>query len=143
MAYGVLGAGLVVLAVLAYEDLRSGRLSNLWLAVLAGLGVATTLFVPAIGWRSQLLGLALLGVPGFLLTLFRPDWLGWGDFKLLALLGWFFGWRWGLLATALAFFLTGLGAAGRYLFRRDAATVPFAPFVWLGTVGAGLIFWLM
>jgi leader peptidase (prepilin peptidase)/N-methyltransferase len=71
-----------------------------------------------------------------------------GDFKMLAMVGAFLGWKLALLTLALASFtgsLVGLGliASGRGSL---ASKLPFGTFIALGaataaTVGTGLIDW--
>jgi len=100
------------------------------------LGLATGWFVPWTTWRDSLLGAALGGLLPMAVLLFwekvlRKDGMGWGDVKLMAMVGAFLGWR-GALLTLLAGSVLGTVVGGAWLLcrRRDAQTpLPFGTFL--------------
>lgn len=99
------------------------------------LGLGASFFVP---WSSPLssLAAALVGaaLPALLIgvyALFGIEAMGWGDVKLLAMVGAFLGWK-GLLLTLLlgAFLGTVVGGAYLYATGRDRRTpLPFGTFL--------------
>lgn len=101
-----------------------------------GLGLATCWFVPWTTWQASLLGAALGGLMPMAVLLFWEkvlgrDGMGWGDVKLMAMVGAFLGWQ-GALLTLLAGSVLGTLIGGAYLLwrRREAATpLPFGTFL--------------
>lgn len=158
-AWGPLGVGiagvLAIGAVAAWVDLRRGRLPDV--VVLAGgtVGVATAV-VASVQHGPSAAGAAAAGcaavcVPLLAVHLASPDAMGFGDVKLGAVLGvvaGLLGWRWAVLALAVASGITVIAAAAT---RRWA--VPFGPglvagaatstvFAWLATIAdAGPLGW--
>jgi leader peptidase (prepilin peptidase) / N-methyltransferase len=140
-AQGALAAGLLaVVGVLAVIDLESRVLPNRILGPAAvGLVAFQTGFFP-----HRLAECVLAGLGGALLltlpTLFRRGAMGGGDVKLAGVLGLALGGK-VLVALTLGSLAT-VPAALVILLRRSSlreATIPFGPFLALGTVGAVLL----
>jgi Flp pilus assembly protein protease CpaA len=127
---------LAMLAVATVTDLRERRVPN------RVLGVAVSVALPLLavtdpGSLPGRLAAALLAGGAFLaLALLRPDGFGMGDVKLIGVIGLF------LRLDVLVAVLIALVAAsliGLFFFVREGraaakATVPFAPFLALGSV---------
>lgn len=100
------------------------------------LGLATCWFTPWTTWRESLLGTVMGGLLPMAVLLFwekilNRDGMGWGDVKLMAMVGAFLGWRGALLTLLLGSVLgTVVGGAWLALRRRDAQTpLPFGTFL--------------
>lgn len=102
-------------------------------------------FYGARAWHDALLGVIAGAVPLLIidritLVLLKKDGFGYGDVKLMAMVGLFLGWRLMFVAFFLAFISGGafavyLIAAGK---AKRGAYMPFGPFL---CVGALLAFW--
>ncbi len=146
-AWGVLGVGIAVVlalgAVAARVDLREGRLPDA--LVLAGgtVGVATAV-VATVQHGPSAAGAAAAGCAAFCVPLLAvhlasPDSMGFGDVKLGAVLGvvvGLLGWRWAVLALAVASGVTVLAAAASW--RR---AVPFGPGLVAGATTSTVLAW--
>jgi leader peptidase (prepilin peptidase)/N-methyltransferase len=127
---------LAVLVVASVTDLRSRIVPNglTLAAAVAGLALAAS------GGPEELLSALAAGVmvssPLLLVALLRPEGLGMGDVKLVAVIGIFLGWHaWpallgGLLLAALA----GLAASLWSGRPPSAISLPLVPFLAAGTV---------
>ncbi|WP_309080423.1 A24 family peptidase [Zhihengliuella sp.] len=152
-AAAALAAALVVFAVngtrLAVIDARTHRLPNRivlpWYPVAVVLLGAAALLAGDPGQTLRMLaGGAILFGFYLLLHLIQPRGMGMGDVKLAGVLGLhlaFPAWEYLALGTLLTFLAGGLTAVVLVLTKRiDAkASVPFGPFMVLGTAGALLI----
>ena len=105
------------------------------------LGMAFCPFVAWTDWRSSIAGvIAGAGIPSLLIWFYAlrgVEAMGWGDVKLLAMVGAFLGWR-GLLMTMLFGAVAGTVIGGGYLLatRKGRRTpLPFGTFL-----GAAAIF---
>jgi leader peptidase (prepilin peptidase)/N-methyltransferase len=100
------------------------------------LGLSTCWFVPWTTWPEALLGAALGGLLPMAVLLFwekvlKKDGMGWGDVKLMGMVGAFLGWR-GALLTLLAGSVLGTVVGGGWILlrRRGAQTpLPFGTFL--------------
>lgn len=124
----------VILAIAAYGDVRSHRISNR----LSLLGLMTGLGLQYLGNGLQGVASGLLGV-GVGLACFAPFYLframGAGDVKLLAGVGAFLGPQGALYAALFSLLAGGLGAIGYVLWRALRASV--SSFVHEGFASAG------
>jgi leader peptidase (prepilin peptidase) / N-methyltransferase len=125
-----------ILAVASFTDLRARIVPNaLTLAgALAGLVLAAPGGPVAVA-LAMAAGLTVAS-PLLLASLVRPDGMGMGDVKLVAVLGVFLGWQaWpALLAGLLLAGLTGLVVALGTGIRPSGIALPLAPFVAVGTL---------
>jgi leader peptidase (prepilin peptidase)/N-methyltransferase len=107
------------------------------------------------GWESSLIGIVLGGgvLLGFGLIyewLRHQEGLGMGDFKMLAMIGAFVGWKLTLLTLMMASLLGSAVGLGLILAHRGsmASKLPFGTFLALGaavaaTVGTDLLNWYL
>ncbi|NLV92545.1 MAG: prepilin peptidase [Firmicutes bacterium] len=123
------------LVVLSLEDLRTGLLPNRLTLSGTVVGLACRWWLTASFW-SGLGGWSLaVTIMGTLAAVSRGG-IGWGDVKLMGLIGAFLGWRQTLTALLLGTLLGGL--AGGWLLvtkrkqRRD--TIPYGPFLAAGAI---------
>ncbi len=129
--------------VLSVIDLETGLLPDLLTlsGIVLGLGFAFWIG----DWRASLIGAAagygvFWAVARIFLLLTRREGMGYGDFKLLAMLGAFFGWQ-ALPFIVLVSSVAGAVVGGIYLIatgKGRQAEIPFGPFL----AAAGLA-WLL
>ncbi|HRK41230.1 MAG TPA: prepilin peptidase [Candidatus Saccharibacteria bacterium] len=141
----VMGVGLAILFV---YDLRWYLLPDkVVFPLIAVSGVLFVLRAVAQGWTPGIfiveLALALLAVAGFygfIYTVSKGEWVGFGDVKLGVVIGLALGWQLALLAVLIAnlvgvlVILPGL-ASGKL---QRSSRVPFGPFLITGLVLSGL-----
>ena len=139
MAAVLLDAALVVvLGAVTVSDLRTRLIPDRTLVVGLAVGLPLSVLADPDGLPGRLL--AALGAGGFLLgaALARPGGMGLGDAKLAAVLGLYLG---GTVVEALAVAFAAGSLAGLVLILRGGwsarnDTIPFAPFIALGTLAA-------
>ena len=109
------------------------------------LGFVFSLFLPP-GWRDSLIGIVLGGGSLWLLgeAYFRirhEEGMGFGDVKMLAMIGAFLGWKLMLLTLVLgSFFGSIVGVAMIALNRGDMKyALPFGTFLALGAIAAAAV----
>jgi len=127
---------LLVLVIASITDLRARIVPNplTLAAAVSGLALAATGGPVALA-LALLTGLALAS-PLLLVSLARPEGMGMGDVKLVAVLGIFLGWQaWPALLTGLMLAgLTGLVISLVTRRRPSGVALPLAPFLAAGTV---------
>ena len=129
-----------VLLVIAFIDLEHQIIPNRLVLLLGAFALLVQLLRPALPWGSALWGVLAGGGFLFLLAVVSRGGMGGGDVKLMAALGFWYGWQLTLLLLFLAFLLGGLTgiillATGR---KKRKDPVPFGPFLVLGAFIAGL-----
>lgn len=109
------------------------------------LGLAFSLFMPP-GWRDALIGIVLGGGSLWLMgeLYFRirhEEGMGFGDVKMLAMIGAFLGWKLMLLTLVLSSFLGSIvGITMIALNRGDMKyALPFGTFLAIGAIAAGTV----
>jgi Flp pilus assembly protein protease CpaA len=125
----------VVATLAALYDYRARVIPNR-LLIVASAGVLATAFVvaPARIWGMVLSCIALLAVMVGMAAMGRGG-LGAGDVKLVAFLGLALGLRAGIVAAAAGFVAMGLPSIYHVLFGKGRKhKLPYAPFLWLGTL---------
>jgi leader peptidase (prepilin peptidase)/N-methyltransferase len=129
-----------VFIVVFFIDLDHQVIPNRLVVVLMAFALAVQVFRPALPWGNALLGMLAGG--GFLLFLavVSRGGMGGGDVKLMAALGFWYGWQQTLLLLFLAFVAGGL--TGIFLLatglKKRKDPVPFGPFLVLAALVAGL-----
>jgi leader peptidase (prepilin peptidase)/N-methyltransferase len=94
-------------------------------------------------WHDALLGVLAGALPLFLidllvLLLLKKDGFGFGDVKMMAMVGMFLGWRMTFMALFFAFIIGGCYALCLMVARRvkRGEYLPFGPFLAVGTLAA-------
>ena len=133
ISFFVLVATLIAVSV---TDVRERRIPNrvLLLAALAALAFSGREGMAALG--SDLLAAAAISSPLFVAALLRPEGMGMGDAKLVAVIGLFLGWQ-ALPALLAGLFLAGLTGVFVSLGRRQPpsrTSLPLAPFLAAGAI---------
>jgi leader peptidase (prepilin peptidase)/N-methyltransferase len=127
---------LVTLAAASLTDLRTRRIPNRLTLASALLAVTVA---AAQGPQYLVLALAAalaVSLPLFVLAMVRPEGLGMGDAKLVAVLGLYLGWAaWpALLFSLLLAGLTGAFVAVATRTPPSRTALPLAPFIAFGTL---------
>lgn len=146
--YGApLGFALILLwglIVLSFIDIQHQLLPDIIVLpllsfglLLSVFGVYTTSYASIVGAIGGYMFLWLVYQAYKLLT--GKEGMGYGDFKLLALLGAWLGWQQLLLVVILASLLAIISAATMLCFGKKCTKLPFAPF--LATAGMVALFW--
>jgi leader peptidase (prepilin peptidase) / N-methyltransferase len=109
------------------------------------LGFLFSLFLPP-GWFDSLIGIALGGGSLWLLreAYFRlrgEEGMGFGDVKMLAMIGAFLGWKLMLLTLVLSSFLGSIIGVGMIAFNRGDMkyALPFGTFLAIGAIAAASV----
>jgi leader peptidase (prepilin peptidase)/N-methyltransferase len=139
MTAALLDVSLVVLAcVVTIADLRTRLIPDGPLLLGLTIALAVSLLYEPDSVPIRLL--AGLGAGGFLLAaaLVRPDGMGLGDVKLAGVLGVYLAGRVieAMLIAFCAGSLAGIVLIARHGWEARRRTIPFAPFLALGAVGA-------
>lgn len=119
-------------------DWYTNSISDRFLLVIVILGAASMWVFPETGIVERMYGTIVISIPMLAVSILAPGAFGGGDIKLMAVCGWFVGWRTNIYAA-----LIGLFAAGCYcsvqlirgkITRND--TIAFGPFLALGLAAA-------
>lgn len=135
----------LMVTALALIDLEHQILPDLLTYPGIVLGFAFCFFVPWTDWKASLIGAAAgAAVPLFFIWLWPKltgvEGMGWGDVKLLAMVGSFLGWK-GVVLTLVAGSLSGAVVGGLYLWlsgKGGRTPLPFGTF--LGAAALGSLF---
>jgi leader peptidase (prepilin peptidase)/N-methyltransferase len=127
----------VTLVVVSMTDLKRRVIPNRVLLVAAGAAVAISVLTggPS-GLAGDLLAASAVSLPLFAASLIRPDGMGMGDAKLVAVIGLFLGWQ-ALPALLIGLLLAGMTGVLIALGRRtppSQTAIPLAPFLALGVL---------
>ena len=125
----------------ASADRDTGIIGNRFPAEIALLGAVSLWLFPEHGMAERLAGMAAASVPMLTLTLIKKDAFGGGDIKLMAVSGFFLGWKAALAAMVIGFFAGGVYCTFLFARRKVSFGDSFAlgPFLALG-LGTAL-FW--
>lgn len=129
-----------ILVVIVWIDIDTMEIPNGLVLALIPAGILAIWVFPQVDLLQRGIGLVCIALPMLLMNFAIKDAFGGGDIKLMAVAGFFLGWKLTLLATFLA--LLGGGGYGVYLLaskkkgRKDHFA--FGPFLGLGIVVAML-----
>lgn len=133
ISYIVLG---IILAAAVVKDIRSRVIPD-WLIILgAAAGIAIIFLNPGASFLSSILGALAAGAILWLILFLTKGGIGMGDVKLFACVGLFMGLEGTLEAMLVSTVLSGIAGLIMLIFRISdrKGTIPFAPFIFLGTV---------
>ena len=146
----VIFAYLGILLVVALIDQDTQMIYDRFHVMVLALAIAAIWLFPEHGIRSRLLGTVVIAVPMLVISLLIPGAFGGGDIKLMAVIGFFLGWKMSLTAVMLAVFSGGIYGIGLLLSKKKGAKEHFAfgPFLCAGTaltlfVGEWLLSWYL
>lgn len=129
------------LVVVSFIDLDHQIIPNRITYPGVPLGVAASFIVPSVTLKDSLIGLALGGAILWLVaTLFqwirKKEGMGFGDVKLLAMIGAFLGWKAVVFTLVTSSFVGAVvGYLGLRLSGKDSSQpIPFGPFLALGAL---------
>lgn len=123
-------AGLVLLAMLAAEDIRERKISVNKLLIFALLAVVYRIFMKELWWQ-EILGAVSPGIMLLLLSWSTNESIGYGDGMTVVVLGlWMGGW-FTLQILGIGILLTGIYAVWR-IIRKKKGVIPFVPFLLAG-----------
>ena len=129
---------LVILVVVCVSDLRCRRIPNRATGAAAAVGVVAMLADDPGRLPGAVLAAGLVAAPLLLASLLRPEGMGMGDVKLMAVIGFYVGWAAvpvmlaGLLAATVAGVLISL-ARRRPVGQTE---LPLAPFLTVAAIPA-------
>ncbi len=127
---------LVLLLIIAWCDQRTMTIPNgLVLACMIPAVLAVFAF-PEVTISSRLIGIVSVSLPLLLITILVPGAFGGGDIKLMAVLGFFLGWKNCLIAFAIAVLAGGLYGLVFLVLKKKSwkAHFAFGPFLCAGTI---------
>ena len=141
---------LTLLLIIAQIDQQTMEIPNgLVIACIVPAAMAVFAF-PDVTLTERLIGVLSVSLPLFAITLAVPGAFGGGDIKLMAVIGFFLGWKMSLTAFMLAVFSGGIYGIGLLLSKKKGAKEHFAfgPFLCAGTaltlfVGEWLLSWYL
>ncbi|MGK2956361.1 MAG: prepilin peptidase [Solirubrobacterales bacterium] len=139
-----LTAGIVLastLAAVSVTDIRRRVIPNRVLLVAVALWLGILAWTGGEGATSALVAALVVALPLLVAALVRPEGMGMGDVKLVAVIGLFLGWQaWPALLLGLA--LAGMAGVLISLGTRrspSVTTLPLAPFLAAGALPVMLI----
>ena len=120
----------------AWTDIRTMTIPDKVLVPLIILDVLSVFVEPEISFSARIIGIFSVALPMYIADLFVDGAFGGGDIRLLAVMGFYLGWKTCLVGTFLGFFIGGLWsvillALGKVRFG-ERARIPFAPALCLG-----------
>lgn len=126
----------VTLSVATLTDLRARRIPNRLTAAAGALGLALAAADGTAELVNAVAAALTVASPLLAVSLIRPQGIGMGDVKLVAVLGVYLGWAaWPTLLIALALAgLTGVLLALGTRTRPSQTTLPLAPFIAAGSL---------
>ena len=141
---------LTLLLIIAQIDQQTMEIPNgLVIACIVPAAMAVFAF-PDVTLTERLIGFFSVSLPLFAITLAVPGAFGGGDIKLMAVIGFFLGWKMSLTAFMLAVFSGGIYGIGLLLSKKKGAKEHFAfgTFLCAGTaltlfVGEWLLSWYL
>lgn len=123
-----------LLAVVAFIDIDTMKISNGTVFALLLTGVISVVTMPGLSLMQRLAGMGCVSLPLFLITLVVPDAFGGGDIKLMGACGLLLGWERNFVALFLA--VIAGGAYGMFLLvtgrKGRKEHFAFGPFLCLG-----------
>lgn len=130
----------VIFIYIAWKDWRTMKITNRSLLALLIFLLADSFLCGRgdLSWPDRLAGAVCVSVPMFLLTLMVPGAFGGGDIKLMAVCGFWLGWKDCLTAMILAVITGGIFAAVLIISKRSGrkSRMAFGPFLILGILAA-------
>ena len=131
-----------ILIVLSFIDIEYQIIPDKIVVFAMVMGMILNIFTKDVPFLSSLMGLILGGGILLLIALVTNGAMGGGDIKLMAVLGYYLGWKATVMALLLSFIFGGVIGVLLLLFklktRKDA--VPFGPFLALGGLIAALYY---
>jgi len=124
----------VTLMVVSVTDLRQRVIPNRVLLLAAAAAVTISAFQGLESLAGDLLAAAVVSAPLVIASLVKPDGMGMGDAKLVAVIGLFLGWQ-ALPALLIGLALAGMTGVMIALGKRlppSRTSLPLAPFLALG-----------
>ena len=128
-----------ILLIVSMIDIKFKIIPDSVLIVGAVFGIIAMVFEVYVPFKSSLIGLAVVPIPliiifiiGFLI--FKKETMGFGDIKLMSLVGLFLGWKIGLLSLVLGVYLAGIYGIILLILKRSKGSDIFAfgPFLFAG-----------
>ncbi len=129
---------LILLLMIAWYDQRTMTIPNGLVIACMIPDVLAVFAFPEVTISSRLIGILSVSLPLLLITLLVPGAFGGGDIKLMAVLGFFLGWKLCLMAFALAILAGGFFGIVFLILKKKSGKAHFAfgPFLCAGTVVA-------
>ncbi len=125
-----------------WTDIRTMTIPDNVLVPLVILAVMSVPAEPEISLTARIIGCFSVALPMYITDRFIDGAFGGGDIRLLAVMGFYLGWKMCLVGTVTGFFFGGLQAvilliSGKVKFG-EKTRIPFAPALCLGLYAAKL-----
>lgn len=98
----------VLLLLISVIDQKTMLIPNKLLLALILPAVLSYFSFPALGLPSRMAGVFIISIPMYLLNVWVPNSFGGGDIKLIAVCGFFLGWKGAVLAAFIGIFTGGI-----------------------------------
>lgn len=123
----------MVLLAISMIDLKTLEIPDTLIVWCLIISIMTLPFIK-IDIGERLLGSLIISVPMMMINFFIEDCFGGGDIKLIAVCGFFMGWKRVFIGTYIAIMIAGI-FAGYYIFKHSQKRyMAFAPFLSIGMV---------
>ena len=132
---------LCILSATAAWDMRCMRIENASCLAVLGVSLVSLATMPELTVIGRVMGFFCVSAPMLLLSILFSGAFGGGDIRLMAVCGWFLGWRLILVSALTALLLGGLYAGAALVLgrRKPGDFFPFGPCLCLGM--AVSLFW--
>ena len=127
-----------VLLIITFIDLRLMLIPNKLVVLIFAVGLAFAFFASNISWLDRSIGFFAAGLILLLIAIVSKGGLGGGDIKLMAVCGFFIGWKliiWSMILASIIGGMFGLFMliTGKGKLKTD---IPFAPFLMTGIIAS-------
>lgn len=127
---------------IAWTDIRTMTIPDRELVLLVILVVLSLFTEPEISLSARIIGIFSAALPMYIADLFVDNAFGGGDIRLLAVMGFYLGWKRCLVGTCTGLFIGGLQSAVLLTLGKvklgEQTGIPFAPALCAGLFAAKL-----
>lgn len=134
----IIGAFFAILAAVAFSDGKTRKIPDGLVAAAGALGMISIPFFPEISLAARIAGFFSVSTVLLAIALIVPGAFGGGDIKLMAVCGFFLGWRMSFQAFFWAILMAGVYVVWLLIVKKAGRRVQFAfgPFLCMGIFGA-------
>lgn len=124
------------LSAVSYIDMKTMIIPNSLIAVLGIISLCSIIVFPEISFIERVAGLLCVSGPLFIIAVLLPGSFGGGDIKLMAVSGFFAGWKCIVWAFIIAMSAAGICCVCMVLAGKltRSSKVPLGPFLCIGVI---------